>query len=268
MEGSMMLTHMVSIICRDEAAVYLLWDEADAGDSGKKRLCDSLGLGFNSMRDMKQLANQYDASLRAAGYVPSKDADRNIKSWSIIRACAVAALAPSQLVRLQRPTTKYDQTVEGAVEKDGEARELKFFIRVNVEETRQQARATGSKDEERVFVHPSSNNFAVGNYYCPWLVYHSMFRTTKPFLRDVSECSAYSLLLFAGELEVLATEGTVIIDGWVKLDARARIGSLVGGLRQRLDSLLARKIEDPSFELASTIEMRLIVKLLVTDGHG
>jgi ATP-dependent RNA helicase DHX57 len=263
-----MLTHAVHHLARNEAAVYLLWDEVDAGGGGKMRLCDSLGLGFNTMRDMKQLVNQYDASLRAAGYVPSKDADRNIKSWSIIRACAVAALAPSQLVRLQRPTTKYDQTVEGAVEKDGQAKELKFFIRGSAEEKQQQTYATRNKEEERVFVHPSSFNFSVGNYYCPWLVYHSMVRTAKPFLRDVSECSAYSLLLFAGELEVLATEGIVVIDGWVKLDAKARIGSLVGGLRQRLDSLLARKIEDPEFELTTTIEMQLIVKLLMTDGHG
>lgn len=87
-------------------------------------------------------------------------------------------------------------------------------------------------------------------------------------LRDVSECSAYSLLLFGGDLEVRATEGVVVVDDWVKLDAKPRIAALIGGLRQRVDLLMEKKIEDPSFELANTNEMLLIVKLLLTDGHG
>ena len=144
-----------------------------------------------------QLVNQYDSSLRAAGYAASKEADRNATSWSIIRAVAVAALAPSQLVRIQRSSTKYVETVEGAVEKDGLAKELKFFIRGSVEE-QQEAVVTNSKQDERVFIHPSSFNFAVGNYYCPFLVFHSMVRTSKPFLRDVSEC-------FIGKLSMPST---------------------------------------------------------------
>ena len=230
-------------------------------------MCENLGLSLNGMRDMMQLVNQYDSSLRAAGFADSKDADRNKNSWTIIRTCAVAALAPSQLVRVHRPSAKYAATVEGAVEKAGVAKELKFFIR-RVDEDETQSLGAPYKQEERVFIHPSSFNFAVGSYYCPWLVYHTLVRTSKPFLRDVSECSAYSLLLFGGDLEVLANEGTVVINKWVKLEAKARIGSLVGGLRQRMDVLLKQKIDDPQFDLASTKEMSLIVKLLVSDGHG
>jgi len=243
------------------------WDQTGTGGGERKRLCDSLGLSFNGMRDIAQLVKQYDSSLRAAGYAASKEADRNSNSWMIIRACAVAALAPSQLVRVQRPSAKYVETVEGAMEKDGVAKELKFFIRGSVEDQQAALNAHNNKNEERVFVHPSSFAFSVGSYYCPWLVYHSMVRTSKPFLRDVSECSAYALLLF-NDLEVQAKEGVIVIDNWVKLAAKARIGSLVGGLRSRVDSLLTKKIDDPSFELAGTSEMKLVVKLLVTDGHG
>lgn len=110
------------------AAVYLKWDSVRTGGSDRKRCCESLGLSFNGMRDMKQLVRQLDSSLSASGYVASTEADRNCNSWRIIRACAVAAMAPSQLVRVQRPKTKYFETVEGAVEKDGVARELKVSI--------------------------------------------------------------------------------------------------------------------------------------------
>lgn len=246
-------------------AVFQKWEGAPAGGGSRKHLCDSLGLSFTGMRDLAHLVKQYDSSLNAAGYVASNDSNRNMKSWKIIRACAVSALAPSQLVRVQRPSTKYAKTVEGAVEKDGVAKELKFFIRPTIED-HEAAPTQHNSHEERVFIHPSSFNFTVGSFPCPWLVYHTMIRTSKPFLRDVSECSAYALLLFGGEMEVRAKEGVVVIDDWVKLEAKARIGSLIGGLREKIDELLAKKIEDPSVELASTTEMKLIFKLLMTDG--
>lgn len=241
------------------AAVFLKWENTDAGGGARKRVCESLGLSFNGLRDMAQLVRQLDSSLRAAGYEASQDSDRNMKSWRVIRTCVVAALAPSQLVRVHRPTTKYVATVEGASEKDGEARELKFFIRSDKADR-------GNPPQERVFIHPSSATFKVGSFNCPWLVYHSLVRTSKAFLRDASECSAYALLLFAGKLEVQAEKGTVCVDDWVYLSAKARIGSLIGGLRQKIDDLLAKKIENPTFDLAGTKEMELIVKLLVTDG--
>lgn len=248
------------------AAIFIKWYDMAAGGGARKRLCDSLGLSFVGMKDATQLFKQYDSNLSAAGYFPSKEADRNLKSWRIIRSCVCSALSPSQLVRVQRPSTKYVETVEGAMEKDGEAKELKFFIRPNDDE--KQVLTANSKQQERVFIHPSSFNFAVGSYSCPWLVYFSMVRTSKPFLRDVSECSAYALLLFGGQLEVQAKKEVVVVDGWVHLNAKARIGALIGGLRDKVDDLLAKKIDDPSFELASTSEMKLIVKLLVTDGLG
>jgi ATP-dependent RNA helicase DHX57 len=178
----------------------------------------------------------------------------------------VSSMAPSQLVKVRRPPVKYQETAEGAQEKDGESRGLKFFVRIDTESssTNEMSRA----QEERVFIHPSSANFTTGSYNCPWLVYHSLVRTSKAFLRDVTECSAYALLLFGGELEVQAASGVILVDGWAQLSANARIGSLIGGLRKKVDELLTKKVADPSFELANTLEMNLIVKLIRTDGLG
>lgn len=165
-------------------------------------------------------------------------------------------MAPGQLVKVRRPAAKFSDTAEGAKAKDSEARELKFFIRID------------SGREERVFIHPSSANFSNGDYSCPFLVYNSMVRTSKPFLRDVTECSAYSLLLFGGKLEVKSSKGTIVVDGWAELSANARIGSLMGGLRRRVDTLMAEKVEDPSIDIARSKEMQLIVKLIMSDGLG
>ena len=248
------------------AAAFMNWENLNAGGGERKRYCEKLGLSFTGMRDILQLVNQYSSSLSAAGYGPSAESDRNAKSWRILRTCAISAMAPGQLVHVQRPSTKYEETAEGAREKDGVAKELKFFIRLEEESPNNQQNERMKK--ERVFLHPSSALFSVGNYSCPWLVYHSLVKTSKPFLRDATECSAYALLLFGGQLSVEARNSIIVVDGWAKLSANARIGALIRGLRGRMDDLLESKIKDPTVDISDTPEMKLIVKLLITDGLG
>ena len=166
-----------------------------------------------------------------------------------------------------RPATKYDDTAEGARLRDGEAREHKFFIRVD-DDSPHSDTAPGKPKDERVFIHPSSPMFSVGTYNCPWLVFHSMVRTSKPFLRDVTECSAYGLLLFGGDLTVETRNNIILVDSWVRLSANARIGALIQGLRSKMDDLLQTKIDNPDTAISDTPEMQLIVKLLITDGMG
>lgn len=246
------------------AYVFMEWKANGTGGGKRRAFCEDLGLSFNGMRDMLQLVNQLESSLSAVGYHGSKDSDSNAYSWRIIRSCIVAALSPGQLVKIVRPAITYHETAEGAREKDGEARQLKFFVRSTDDGTI----SASKNNEERVFIHPSSSNFSTGTYSCPWLVYHSLVRTSKAFLRDVTECSAYALLLFGGKLDVKASEGVILVDGFVTLSANARIGSLMAGLRGKVDDLLRKKVRDPTFEIAGCDEMGLIVKLLVTDGLG
>ena len=103
-------------------------------------------------------------------------------------------MAPGQLVKIACPAVAYEEMVEGAKEKEGKAQELKFFVWASHDKLETNTRAL----EERVFIHPSSMNFGDSNYSCPWLVYNSSVRTSKPFLRDVMECNEYSLLLWGG----------------------------------------------------------------------
>lgn len=212
------------------AAAYLNWDEMSGGGGSKKRYCESLGLSPQGMRDVKTLFRQLDSSLSSAGFGFSKDSDVNAKSWRIIRSCIVSALAPTQIVRVHRASTKFAETSEGAVEKDGKAKELKFYARGNDDDSdtrtlpKNIVKFYHGVPEERCFVHPGSLNFSVGDYSCPWLVYYQLVRTTKPFMRDLTECSNYDLLLFGGNIEVLAADGLIIVDGYVRMNANARIG--------------------------------------------
>jgi len=122
-------------------------------------------------------------------------------------------------------------------------------------------------EQARVFIHPSSINFGVGNYHTPWLVFFSLITTTKPFLRDVSECSGYGLMLLGGGLEVEAMEGKVVVGGFARLSAGAKICSLIKGLRDKLDAVLESKIEDDGGDgIENEACMKCVVKLLNGDG--
>ena len=164
------------------AAIYLQWDSLQGPE--KRKLCNKLGLIPGRMRDIKLLVEQYDRALRAIGFTSSSEKESNVnaKSYRIIRSCVVAALAPSQVIRVKRPALKYQETVEGALEKDGVAKELKLFVRsksllIEDDESKVSSQDTASENvEERVFFHPSSMNFKVGNFSCPWLVYHQLVR--------------------------------------------------------------------------------------------
>lgn len=210
------------------------------------------------MREMKQLVQQLNTSLSSLGFTENRDCDMNANSWRVVRTAIVSALAPGQVIRVQRPTTKYTETVEGAVEKDGKAQGYKFFIRGGENESK----------EERVFIHPGSNMFSVGSYSCPWLVYHRMVRTSKAYIHDATEASAYALLLFGGKMDVKASKGLVVLDDRIELAANAKIGSLMGGLRKKIDLLLENKVANPSLDISDTREMKLVVDLLRHDGLG
>ena len=69
-------------------------------------------------------------------------------------------------------------------------------------------------------------------------------------------------------MEVQASKGLILLDNWVSLSANARIGSLIGGLRQKVDELLAKKVADPSLDVSGSLEMNLITDLLRHDGLG
>lgn len=212
---------------------------------------------------MKQLYHQLDDSLSAVGFYDDKQSNENAKSWRLIRSCLVSALSPTQIVRVERGAVKYAETAEGSLEIEGPAKDLRFFIRGDQISTMKKYHAI---TEERVFIHPSSMNFTVTSYSCPWIVYHELVRTSKAFLRDTTECSAYALLLFGGDLKVESSNNLIWIDGYVRLSANARIGALIGGLRGKIDDILSLKIADPACDISSSIEMKLIVQLIVSDG--
>lgn len=52
-------------------------------------------------------------------------------------------------------------------------------------------------------MHPSSVNFAQGEYESPWISYHTKMHTSKTYLRETTMAPPYSLLLFSFGTSIL-----------------------------------------------------------------
>lgn len=133
-------------------------------------------------------------------------------------------------------------------------------------------------------MHPGSVNFSQGAFSVPFLLYHEVVRTSKAFLRDSTEASAYALLLAATSLKVQHHSGRdrgreagggsstwarlLLDDGWVRFAAVGRIAALVSALKARVEAVLDHKVNSPELELSSAPEVRALIKLIATDGMG
>ena len=150
------------------------------------------------------------------------------------------------MARVQKPDTKYAETVGGAMAKNALAKEFKFF----------------TDPDGRVFLHPSSVNFTENDWIAPWLVYHNKQATSKVFIRDSTMVTPYALALFGGSLSVLYHQGEIKVDGWIRLAAPARLGVLVRGLRDLLRRAVEEKLKHPHADVSGHPAVAVLLDIL------
>jgi ATP-dependent RNA helicase DHX57 len=128
---------------------------------------------------------------------------------------------------------------------------------------------------ERVFLHPASFLFSVGEFRSPFLVFHEKAATSRTYIRDASAATPFAMILFGGALTVLHREGRVCVGdlgrggsgaGFVSFRAEPRVGVLAKGLRRALQHLLAEKISRPRLDISASEVCAAIVRLLTTNG--
>ena len=207
-----------------------------------QRWCGDNFLSIQTLRDITSTRTQLLDSLKDTGLVPlsystyhhSPIDKLNLHNSNslLLRSLIAAALQP-QLARIQFPDKKYIASMSGAKELDPEARTIKYFTQVSQDST------------ERVFVHPASCFFDAQSYSqnAGYLSYFNKMATSKTFIRELTPCNAFSVLLFGGQVEVDREGRGLLVDGWLRMRGWARIGVLVSRLRVLLDESLRRQFE-------------------------
>lgn len=252
-------------------AAYNSWRAAvlEGGHSSGREFCGANYVSDQAMESIDAGRRQYADILLDLGFVPGRypacvaDVRREGGLWElapheldafsdqarIVKAALCSGFYP-QVLRVEHPPAKYQQTHGGTFQVDHDPRSLRFFDR----------------RRGRVFLHPSSLNFAAGRFESGWLVYSELVQTSKVFVRESSMVPVYSLLLFGGELSVAHEEGTIAVDGWAKFKAPAKIAVLVRELRRKVGALLARKIREPGLDLGGSRVVEAMLHVLSSDG--
>jgi ATP-dependent RNA helicase DHX57 len=202
--------------------------------------CQDNSLSSQTMFDITSNRAQYLSSLKEISFIPTSYSSANTSTHgmytkqnandALIRALIAASFSP-QIARIQLPDKKFAAGIAGAVELDPEAREIKYF----------------NQENGRVFVHPSSTLFSSQTFpsNAAFVAYFNKMATSKIFIRDITPFNAYSLLMFAGKIQVDTLGRGLVIDEWIRLRGWARIGVLVSRLRGMLDSVLQGMVSEP-----------------------
>ncbi|GAA5862622.1 hypothetical protein JCM3774_001080 [Rhodotorula dairenensis] len=230
------------------------------GASSFRTFADEHFVSHSTFRDVLSLRTEYLQALAAVGFIPLRASasdpawNENSQNESLLKAILFAGTA--RLVRVKLPKAVYDRSISGSIERDREAREVRYF-----------------EPDGRVFPHPASLLFEETKYTSPFVTYFNKQVTTKPFLRDVNEVPLYALLLFSsGRISMELDRGVTIHHGVatasqaVHLRAWPRIGVLVNGLRKLFDDDLERELEEPGFGGPISPAVQAMLELLSRDG--
>ncbi|KAI8981960.1 P-loop containing nucleoside triphosphate hydrolase protein [Mycotypha africana] len=224
------------------------------GMKAARQFCEENFLSFATLNETQNLRRQYAEALYEIGFYNRSNKEKyneNADNLNLIKSIIFAGLNPN-VAKIKLPNTKYEKLSSGTIEKEKEAREIKFF----------------TKDDGRVFLHPSSLMFFNNNYNSSFLTYFSKMATTKTFIRDGTEVPSYGVLFFGGRIEVdhLGRGLKVGEDGWIRFKSWARIGVLVNQLKKLLQLELECKIEDPNIDVSESGVAHTIIALLTSNG--
>ncbi|KAG0317927.1 hypothetical protein BGZ99_005957 [Dissophora globulifera] len=247
---------------------YDTWEkmkDSGASRSELKNFCEENYLSTNTLFEIQNLKSQYLEVLDTIGFT-SKDPQEksrrrsercsvaqdntNSDNTALVKAIILSGLYPN-VIKIKMPDAKFDKMIAGAVERETVTKEIRMF----------------TKDDGRVFLHPSSILFQTNQFQVQFLVYFSKLETSKIFVHDATMVPMYGLLLFGGQVQVdHLGRGLEIGDGFIKLRAFARIGVLVNQLKKLLEAVLQAKISNPDMNVSESPVVEMMIKLVSTDG--
>ena len=212
--------------------------------------CSQNFLSHQTLSDISSNRPQYLSSLKEAGFIPPSYVTPTTSdprfvspqpsplntyndSEPLLRALVAAAFTPN-LALIALPTQKYAPSVSGSIALDPEARAIKYYTALH----------------SRVFLHPSSTLFEAQSFpsSSAFISYFNAMTTSKVFVKEVTPCNVFGVLMFAGKLAVDGAGRGVVVDEWIRIRGWARIGVLVGRLRGMVDAILEKRVENPEVD--------------------
>lgn len=198
----------------------------------------------------------------------------------LLSAIYCAGLYP-QVSKILHPPKRFMEVMGAAVERDAEAKEVKYYLPktqlINPLEdsptlsfsnnTSRSVTADfdiSTENLQRIFIHPSSANFSNASYTTSnYLLYgeKSIVNNVSPspsgsnnskgntnnqekiYIKDTSEVTAFALVLFGGSLSYDASKGLLLVDEWISFACSERIAAIFFRIREEFHRALQKKLE-------------------------
>ncbi|CAB4256187.1 similar to Saccharomyces cerevisiae YLR419W Putative helicase with limited sequence similarity to human Rb protein [Maudiozyma barnettii] len=250
-------------------------------------------LSYNKVNSILSTRTQYYSNLKDIGFIPMgykpdtrNQFNRNNGNFKIFASILTGAFYPN-IARIQLPSPKFFETSAGAIEKDPEAKQIKYWIRneqyVDELQKLENEKHKGKLDSEslplpatRAFLHPSSVLFSSKGpdsedmkaltivdgpsdkhstqdplLKYPFVVFNSSQVTSKLFLRDITPTTTLSLLLFGGPIsyDVSGDQHSpgIVVDSWLPIRTWCKNGVLIKELRMLVDLSIKQQLDNPSY---------------------
>ena len=248
------------------------------------------------MVELRELQRDLLENLASLGFVGNArhgvdlkhEANANEENPKILASMICAGYYP-QVARVLRPPQMYvKQTGFGAMRKDVDPKDIKFFtldsnydkkcISIGEEFKREDESDISITGLTRVFIHPSSINFNNNSYSSSnYIIYSDIVSTTafaqqasgssraKAYIREASEVPPLALLFLGGRIDVQFAEQTATVDKWIKFCVPGRVIALVLASRRALDELLRQAFaqKDSRADIGSLIRSSQLLQAVV-----
>jgi len=175
----------------------------------------------------------------------------------MVKAALTAGLYPN-IIKIDFPEKSYTETLQGNIQNDFEARQLRFTVRSEEDPNKQ----------DRVFLHPSSVVFSANSFESPFLVYFQKVQTSKLFVRDCSMIYPWPLFIFGSkEIVVNHERQTLKMNGYIEVKANAKVAVLIRELQQKFSSLMKQKIINPNEDISQSPFVDVVSQLIISNGQ-
>ncbi|KAG0672362.1 hypothetical protein C6P45_003046 [Maudiozyma exigua] len=261
--------------------------------SGRSKYMKDNLLSYNKVNNILSARTQYYSNLKDIGFLPmnykptnSGPFNRNDGNFKILSAILTGSFYPN-IARIQLPDPKFFATSAGAIEKDPEAKQIKYWIR-NEEYVDQLQKLSEEKMESKIdseslplpatraFLHPSSVLFSSKGPNAddmkelseldgptdkhsardpllkyPFIIYNSSQVTSKLFLREVTPTTTLSLLLFGGPIDFDVNgdhhSPGIVVDNWLPIRTWCKNAVLIKELRMLVDLSIKQQLDNPRY---------------------
>ncbi|KAF9192647.1 hypothetical protein BGZ50_008354 [Haplosporangium sp. Z 11] len=243
---------------------YLGWRQAyQAKPSGIYDYCRKNFLSHQNLTMMEDMKKQFLGFLVGTGFVRvDGETKRQLNREQFSRKIVFCPVIPEYNV-YQRSIHVLNAAITAGM-----------YPKVMMRNDTLKAYVTGPK-QEIVYIHPSSVNFtkggaaaaATGPDMSPWFVFNSLVKSTRMYVWESCRVGQFPLVLFGGELSVKHHAKLVTVDKWIQFKCHAKTAVIFKMMREELDKILQKRIDDPKKGTTEREERWLEMIVAILEGE-